>query len=147
MAWLPMLALLAGCESSTDVQEADLVGTWLASEARIVDIEIPKENNFDLIELGYTAVFSSDASGAFVILLEDPEGAIESVQGTLEIDGTNVVVETDDSTTEGEVFLEDDQVALNITAGFTFDFKGDGTEKPAKLLLVMDRESSEPIPF
>ena len=33
----------------------------------------PKENNFDLIELGYTAGFVSDGTGAFVLRLEGPE--------------------------------------------------------------------------
>ena len=145
MALIPLLAL-AACESSTDVTVADLQGTWVASEVRIVDIEIPKENNFDLIELGYSAIFVSDGSGDFVIRLDDPEDESEFIMGTLEIDGTDVILRTADSEGTGEVFLEDEQAALSLTGGLTFDFKGDGTEKPAKLLLVMDRESTEPVP-
>ena len=136
---------LAACQTPTDVEVADLEGTWLASEVRIVDIEIPKENNFDLIDLGYTAVFVSDGTGAFQIRLESPEDETEFITGTLVIDGTDVVVQTDDATGTGEVFLEDEQAALSLTGGLTFDFKGDGTEKPAKLLLVMDRVTAEPL--
>lgn len=146
-ALIPLLAVGAACQSATDVEVADLQGIWVASQVRFVDLEIPKENNVDLVELGYSAVFVSDASGAFVIRLDDPEGGSEFIRGTLETDGTDVVVETDDATGAGEVFLEDEQVALSLTAGLTFDFKGDGTERPAKLLLVMDRESREPTPL
>jgi hypothetical protein len=134
-----ILGLAAACQSATEVQPADLEGTWIASEARIVDIELPKESNFDLIELGYTAFFDSDGTGAFELRLISPEDEGQLVTGTLAIDGTDVVVTTDSTTSAGEVFVEDDQAALSITAGLTFDFKGDGTEKPAKLLLVMDR--------
>lgn len=138
-----MIALmaLAGCQTPTDVELSDLEGTWLASEVRILEIAQPKQNNFDLIELGYTAVFVSDGSGAFEIRLDDPEDETEFISGTMAIDGTDVVVDTGNTTGTGEVFLEDEQAALSLTGGITFDFKGDGTEVPAKLLLVMDRLS------
>jgi hypothetical protein len=129
------------------LQVMDLLGTWLASQVRIVDLEIPKENNFDLIERGYSAIFVSDGLGEFVIRLDDPEGGSQFITGTLEIDGTDVVVRTPDSTGSGEVFLQDEQAALSLTAGLTFDFKGDGEERPAKLLLVMDRQSLQPTPL
>ena len=146
-ALVAALALGAGCESATEVLVEDLQGTWVASQVRIVDLEFPKEGNFDLIELGYTAIFVSDGSGNFVIRLDDPEGESEFITGSLEIDGTDVVAKTADATGSGEVFLQDEQAALSLTAGLTFDFKGDGKEKPAKLLLVMDRESTEPMPL
>jgi len=141
VSMIAVVALTAGCKSATEVETTDLEGTWVASEARIVEIAAPKENNFDLIELGYTAVFVSDGTGAFLIRLESPEDDSELITGTMEIDGTNVVVTTAEGVSSGEVFLEDEQAALSLTAGLTFDFKGDGEEKPAKLLLVMDRQS------
>lgn len=136
-----MIASLAltACQTATEVELSDLEGTWLASEARIVDLELPKENNFDLIELGYTAFFNSDGAGDFEIRLISPEDEGELIDGTMVIDGTDVVITTDSTTATGEVFVEDEQAALSLTGGLTFDFKGDGTEKPAKLLLVMDR--------
>ena len=146
-ALVAALILGAGCESATDVLVEDLQGTWVASQVRVVDIELPKENNFDLIERGYAAIFVSDGSGDFVIRLDDPEGESEFITGSMEIDGTDIVIETADATGSGDVFLQDEQAALNLTGGLTFDFKGDGIEKPAKLLLVMDRESTEPTPL
>ena len=140
-----VMGLTSGCRSATEVQPTDLEGAWVGTEVRIVDIEQPKESNFDLIELGYTAGFVSDGTGAFLIRIESPEDDDRLITGTLAIDGTDVVVTTDDGTGTGEVFVQDDQAALSLTGGLTFDFKGDGTEKPAKLLLVMDRIGPEPL--
>ena len=141
-----VMGLTSGCRSATEVQTTDLEGAWVGTEVRIVDIEQPKESNFDLIELGYTAAFVSDGTGAFVLRLESPEDDDRLITGTLEINGTDVVVTTADATGTGEVFVEDDQAALSLTGGLTFDFKGDGTEKPAKLLMVMDRVGAVPAP-
>ena len=143
---IAVIGLTSGCRSATEVQTTDLEGAWVGTEVRIVDIEQPKESNFDLIELGYTAQFVSDGTGAFLISLESPEDDDRLITGTLEINGTDVVVTTADATGTGEVFVEDDQAALSLTGGLTFDFKGDGTEKPAKLLMVMDRVGAVPAP-
>ena len=103
------------------------------------------DTSLKCIELGYTTIFVSDGTGAFLIRLESPEDDDRLITGTLEINGTDVVVTTDDATGTGEVFVEDDQAALILTGGLTFDFKGDGTEVPAKLLMVMDRVGPEPL--
>ena len=134
----------AACQTPTDVELSDLEGSWIASEVRILEIAQPKENNFDLIQLGYTAGFVSDGTGAFVLRLLSPEDDDRIITGTMDIDGTKVVVTTADATGTGEVFLEDEQAALSLTGGLTFDFKGDGSEEPAKLLMVMDRIGPEP---
>jgi len=139
------MSLTSGCRSATEVETTDLQGAWVGTEVRIVEIAAPKENNFDLIGLGYTAGFVSDGTGAFVIRLVSPEDDSEVITGTLEIDGTDVAVTTADGMGTGEVFVEDDQAALSLTGGLTFDFKGDGTEVPAKLLMVMDRVGPEPL--
>ena len=139
-----VMGLTSGCRSATEVETTDLQGAWVGTEVRIVEIAAPKENNFDLIELGYTAGFVSDGTGAFVLRLEGPEDDDRVITGTMDIDGTNVVVTTANSTGTGEVFVQDEQAALSLTGGLTFDFKGDGSEEPAKLLMVMDRIGPEP---
>jgi hypothetical protein len=138
------IALMAGCNSATEVFVEDLEGTWLASQARYSGLEDAKNNNFDLIENGFTAVFISDGSGDFVIRLDDPDGESEFVTGTLVIDGTNLLVTTQDGGGDGEVFLEGEQVAFSLTGGIEFDFNGDGRETDARLLLVMDRIGDVP---
>lgn len=140
-----IMGFTSGCRSATEVETTDLQGAWVGTEVRIVEIAAPKENNFDLIGLGYTAGFVSDGTGAFVIRLVSPEDDDRVITGTMEIDGTKVAMTTADGTGTGEVFVEDDQAALSLTGGLTFDFKGDGTEVPAKLLMVMDRVGPEPL--
>lgn len=139
-----IIGLTSGCRSATEVETTDLQGAWVGTEVRIVEIAQPKENNFDLIELGYSAGFVSDGTGAFVIRLVSPEDDDQVITGTLAIDGTDVAVTTADGTGTGEVFVQDEQAALSLTGGLTFDFKGDGSEEPAKLLLVMERIGPEP---
>jgi hypothetical protein len=138
----PVMAvlLMAACNSPTDVTAGDLEGTWIASQARYSGLEDQKNNNFDLIENGYTVVFTSDGTGDFAIELTDPDGVSSFITGTLDFSGTAVTVTREGITQAGEVFLEDDQVAFSLTSGIEFDF-GNGQETPARLLLVMNRES------
>jgi len=134
------IVLMAGCKSATEVQVSELQGTWLASQARYSGLEDPKNNNFDLIEEGFTVVFASDGSGDFAVRLDDPDGGSEVITGTMAIDGTNVVI-TGNIDRTGEVFVEGDQMAFSIDGGLEVDFNGNGEEIPARLLLVLDRES------
>ena len=135
------VALLTGCNSPTDVTAEDLQGTWLASQARYSGLEDQKNDNYDLIENGYTVVFFSDGRGNFTIELTDQDGLSELITGTMAFGGTAVDVTSEGSTSEGEVFLEDEQIAFSMTSGIKFDFNGNGTETPARLLLVMNRVS------
>ena len=142
-----VLLAASGCQSATEVQVTDLQGTWVASEARIENLEALKLGNFDLIELGYTVTFVSPGNGDFTLCLDPPDGDADCLSGTMEIDGTDTTVTTSENVTSGEVFYQDDQAALSITAGLTYDFSGNGQEVPAKLLVVMDRVSPEPAPL
>lgn len=147
LAVASILFAAAGCQSATEVEVTDLQGTWLASEARVEDLEALKASNLDLVELGYSVTFASPGDGQFTIRLDPPEGDPEYITGTLEIDGTNTTVTTTETVTSGEVFYQDDQAALSLTAGLTYDFSGNGNEVPAKLLIVMDRVSLEAAPL
>ena len=135
-----------GCQSTTEVQVTDLQGTWVASEARIENLEALKLGNIDLIEEGYTVTFVSPGDGQFTLSLNPPDGEPQVIAGTMEIDGTDMTVTTTENVTSGEVFYQDEQAALSMTAGLTFDFSGNGQEVPAKLLVVMDRIGPEPAP-
>ncbi len=132
-------AISLGCQSLADVQPAELEGDWVASEARFVEIAAPKRNNIDIIDLGFEVEMDLDAGGNFVLKLFEPDDTFDSVDGSLVIDGTKLEITTENGTGDGEVFLEDDQVAFRLTAGLEFDF-GDGRgDVPARLLLMMDR--------
>ena len=144
LAAASVLLAAFGCQSTTEVQVTDLQGAWIASEARIENLEALKLGNFDLIELGYTVTFVSPGDGEFTLCLDPPDGDPQCFSGTMEIDGTNTTVTTTENVTSGEVFYQDDQAALSITAGLTYDFSGNGQPVPAKLLVVMDRIGPEP---
>ena len=136
----PVVLALA-CEPVNSVEVQELEGTWVASEARLVEIAAPKKNNVDIIELGYEATFEADAAGSFVLVLVAPDGLTDVRSGTMMVDGKNLTLTTDRATGYGEVFLEGEQVAFRMTAGYTYDFSGHGNEVPVRLLLVMDRVS------
>ncbi|MDP2469346.1 MAG: hypothetical protein Q8W46_00680 [Candidatus Palauibacterales bacterium] len=144
-----VVALLGaiGCQSATEVYVSNLQGTWVASEARIENLAGYKLGNVDLIGLDYEVTFASPGNGDFTIRLDPPEGDSEYITGILEIDGTSTTVTTTGSITSGEVFYQDEQAALSMTAGLTYDFSGNGQEVPAKLLIVMERVSTEALPL
>lgn len=132
--------ILTGCEPLADIETTDVAGTWVATQARYVEIAAPKRNNEDVLELGFDYTMTIDPAGDFVLLQQAPPEFDEDrlIPGTMEIDGTRLHVTTDTGEGDGEVFLQDDQVAFRITGGLTFNF-GDGRDVPARLLLVMDR--------
>ncbi|MCL7960557.1 MAG: hypothetical protein M8861_10215 [marine benthic group bacterium] len=147
LAVVSILLVAAGCQSATEVQITDLEGAWVASEARVEDLAGYKLGNFDLVEEGYTVTFVSPGDGRFTLSLIPPDGDPQVIGGTMEIDGTDTMLTTDGSVTSGEVFHQDDQAALSLTAGLTWDFSGNGQEVPAKLLIVMDRIGPEAAPL
>ena len=135
---LPVVFLLA-CEPVNSIEVQELEGTWIASQARFVEIAFPKRNNVDIIELGYEVTFDSDAQGSFVLVIDAPDGSSLERVGAMVVDGKNLTVTTDQAATAGEVFKEGEQIAFRILAGLSYDFDGFGEEVPVRLLLVMDR--------
>jgi hypothetical protein len=142
IAAIAIAGLTLGCQSLQSVEPHELEGDWVASQARFVEIAAPKRNNVDLIDLGYEIDMTLDASGNFLLGVLPPESSPNVIPGSLVISGTKLEVTTDGGTGDGEVFLQGEQVAFRLVAGFTHDF-GDGRgEIPARLLLVLDRTGS-----
>jgi hypothetical protein len=135
---LPVVLLMA-CEPVNSIEVQELEGTWIASQARVVNIEFPKRNNVDIIELGYEATFEADAQGSFVLVVEAPDGSSEVRVGMMLVNGKNIAITTDTGSGAGEVFKEEEQVAFRLDVGLSYDFDGFGKEVPVRLLLVMDR--------
>lgn len=142
-AWLPfsVACLAIACTNPTDVKIEELEGFWLASQARFVNPLDEKNYNVDLIEAGYAVTLEIEASGAFSLTVDPPLVAATVVAGTMVVDGKNLTLSVGETTGQGEVFLEGDQVAFRLSAGLEYDFKGNGEPIPARLLLVMDRAS------
>jgi hypothetical protein len=135
---LPVVFLMA-CEPVNSIEVQELEGTWIASQARVVNIEFPKRNNVDIIEQGYEATFEADAEGAFLLVVEAPDGTSEERVGTMVVNGKSIAITTDTGSGAGEVFKQEEQVAFRLDVGLSYDFDGFGKEVPVRLLLVMDR--------
>ncbi|MFV1986880.1 MAG: hypothetical protein ACC682_06345 [Gemmatimonadota bacterium] len=128
----------SGCVELNSVEVQELEGLWVADQARYVEIAAPKRNNVDILELGFEVTMDIDPNGNFTILVIDPAGDADSIVGNVTVDGAELAVVTEDGAGDGEVFLEEDQVAFRLTGGIEFDF-GDDRVVPARLLLVLDR--------
>lgn len=139
IAALAIAGLTLGCRSLQSVEPYELEGSWVASQARFVEIAAPKRNNVDILDLGYQVGMVFDDAGNFVLIITGPGGEAAGASGKIAIDGTDITFVT--GTGEGELFVESDQMAIRLTAGLTFNF-GDGRDVPARLLLVMDRIAS-----
>jgi hypothetical protein len=144
----PVLALAgmlfgSGCLVVTDVELADLVGDWTASEAQLAD---PANLNevVDVIALGWEVTLSIEASGAYVLTILRPGEDPDVRPGTVAVENGKDLVLTNYQGVagEGEVFLELDQAALMFDefAGLTGDIYGTGEPIPVTLLLVMERQ-------
>ncbi len=129
---------LTGCVELNSVEVHELEGLWVADQARYVEIAAPKRNNVDILDLGFEVTMDIDAAGNFTILVIDPSEGPDLIVGRLTVDGSALVIVTENGEGDGEVFLEDDQVAFRLTGGIEFDF-GDDRIVDARLLLVLDR--------
>jgi len=130
----------SGCVQLNSVEVQELEGLWVADQARYVEIAAPKRNNVDILDLGFEVTMNIDAAGNFTILVTEPPDIDDLIVGNLTVDGSALVVVTENGEGDGEVFLEDDQIAFRLTGGIEFDF-GDDRVVPARLLLVLDRVS------
>ena len=125
------------------------VGFDIYSTSHIAPCDVDWWNNLDLeavaAERGAISVIKNGPQWWSMDEVDQMEGDPVSVAGVPMGFGAHLPPGTL-GTPDYEVFLPAKQAALSLTGGLTFDFKGDGTEKPAKLLLVMDREALEPTP-
>ena len=133
----------SGCLVATDVELADLVGDWTASEAQLADPDNLNEV-VDVIALGWEVTLSIEASGAYVFTIVRPGEEPDVRPGTVAVENGKDLVLTNFQGVAGtgEVFLEHDQVAFMFDefAGLTGDIYGTGEPIPVTLLLVMERQ-------
>ena len=131
-----------GCLVVADVSLPDLVGDWVATEARLANVADLNER-LDVTDLGWEVTLRIEADGEFTLVLLEPGEPPNSRTGTLVVDNGKDLILTrgNGMIGEGEVFLEGDQVAFMFDkfAGFEADIRGDGKPIPVTLLLVMVR--------
>lgn len=136
-AVLASLALAPGCLVVNDVEVSDLVGDWIATQARLAN---PSDLNetIDITELGWEVTLRIGSDGSYTTTLLEPGEPPFVRTGTLTVEnGKDLIFERSDGLAgSGEVFLEDDQVA------FRFDEFPNPIEESntVTLLLVMVRQ-------
>jgi hypothetical protein len=142
-AVLAGVLLGSGCLVATDVELAELVGDWTASQAELAD---PANLNqrIDITSLGWEVTLTIAEDGAYELVILEPGAEPDERSGTLVVENGKdlVLTNVEGRTGEGEVFLEDDQVAFMFDefAGLTADIYGTGEPIPVTLLLVMERQ-------
>ena len=127
----------AACVTATDVQISQLAGSWNVPEAVFVD-DVDATRTQDVVEEGEVVTMEIDQAGDFT-LTRDNNGDIETITGTLAVNGNDLDVTIGPRTVPGEVFLEENRAVLRILGGVTFDFDDNGNAVPARLFLVLDR--------
>ncbi len=135
-------ALGMACQLPSDVEVTDVVGSWVATEARFSNIANLNET-VDITDLGWEFLVDIAADGGFVRVAIEPGEAPDTLTGTLTIEnGKDLSVSTAAGTAAtGEIFKEDEQIAMFFDEGVERDVEGEGILVPVRLLLVMDRVS------
>jgi hypothetical protein len=137
------LALASACSVATDVETADLEGFWVASQLRFSN---PNNLNqtVDALSLGWGMTLQMNGDGTYTRVFLPPDAAApDSLSGTFTVENGKdlTIVNADNTTGYGEVFLEGDQMALIFEEleGYEFDLSGTGQVVPATILAVLDR--------
>ncbi len=135
-------ALGMACHLPSDVEVADVIGSWVAQEARFSNIANLNET-VDITDLGWEFFVDIAADGGFVRVAIEPGEAPDTLTGTLTIEnGKDLSVSTAAGTAAtGEIFKEDEQIAMSFEEGVERDVEGEGVVVPVRLLLVMVRVS------
>ena len=133
----------SACVVATDVTLDDIVGHWVATEARLANVANINET-VDITDLGWDVEMQVGSDGAFTMLILKPGADPDVRTGTITVEHGKDLTVTGQSGTigGGEVFLEDDQIALLFDkfTGLTIDIDGSGNLIPVTLLLVMVRQ-------
>jgi hypothetical protein len=134
-----------GCEGITNsVETAELAGFWVASELRFANAADLNQTVDGIRDRGYTLTLEVSSAGAYVRVLTPPGADPDSAFGTLNVENGKDITMTDDNgiAATGEVFLEDDQVALlfDESQGLELPLDGSGKPVPVTILAVMDRQ-------
>lgn len=87
--------------------------------------------SFDLLAAGGSLVFVIRSNGSFTTTFTEPNGDVETDNGTMEVDGSNVTWTIDGDVSSGTISRTENTLTLNLTSGAEFDFNDDGVEEDA----------------
>jgi hypothetical protein len=132
--WVCAAALVLGgvaCGSATDLNPADLVGTWDATKLEFTQVASPGQK-VDLVALGGAFSITFNADSSYRAILTAPEASPDTITGTW--DGSVDVLTLRETGSTGEQQFDYTLSGSTITlsgADTSFDF-GNGDE-PAKV--------------
>ncbi len=138
------LLTASGCLVVADVSLPDIVGDWVATEARLANVANINET-LDVTALGWDVTLQIEADGTFVLTIQGPGDVPPPLTGIVTVENGKdlTVTRASGSVADGEVFLEDDQIAImfdKFSGLEPQDIHGDDNPIPVTLLLVMVRQ-------
>jgi hypothetical protein len=141
---LPGLLVVPGCLAVTDVSLPDIVGDWVATQARFANVANINET-LDITDLGWEVTLQIDGDGTYILTLDEPGEPPDPRTGTISVENGKDLIVTNAAgkVGEGEVFQEDDQIAImfdKFSGLKPVDIHKDGNPIPVTLLLVMVRQ-------
>lgn len=128
-----------GCGDSTGPEKPDLTGTWDATSAILTNIAQPSQS-VDVVPLGLDFVMIVEADGSVEVRI-DTDGDLEVETGSITLAADEVTLVLDGDMISGTYSLVGSTLTLDLRAGLTWDFEGDGTDIPSTLLLVLVRRA------
>jgi hypothetical protein len=132
-----LLFAAAACDDDgTQVGGDGLVGTWDVTSALFTSVADNSMTADPIVEDGASLVLEIRADDTITITTMQ-DGSTDIDTGTIDVDGSTVVLDFGSDTNTGTIDLDGDRLELFLTDNTSFDF-GTG-EEPATLRLVFMR--------
>lgn len=142
-AAIPVAVCLAAACSDAGVVEADLVGTWAATQFEFRATSGDPVVTFDFIQNGAAVTIVINATGTYQVTVTPAGGGAPDVEsGTWTLDGGDLLILTatgDISGTELDVSLSGATLTVHST-DVEFDLNEDGTDEPAILNAIFVKQ-------
>ncbi len=129
------------CGDSTGVTVSDITGTWNASSVVFTNLANPSQKSDLIADADGTLTITFSANGDFSITLTVPPDQPETDVGTVEVRGDTLTLAESGqgSPTDFIASLSGNTLTLT-TDDEEFDFDDDGTDEPASLRVVLQRQ-------
>ena len=93
--------------------------------------------SFDFLAAGGSLILVIQSNGSITIISTEPNGGVETDNGTMEVDGSNVTLTLDGDVSIGTISRTENTLTLNLTSGVEADLDGDGVDEDVTLRVVL----------
>ncbi len=133
-------AVFQSSDVGTGVAVVDLAGTWNATVVEFTN-QANTTEKVDLIVEGATIVLTIMANGDYTLTVDEPMEAQSVEEGTIAINGNTLTLsETGQTSVEVFAFSLSGNTLTLTTGDDEFDFDDNGTEEPASLRAVFQKQ-------